>query len=125
MFRCVLTAALIAATPFVAQAQVQRNFPQNALRGQIVVTNPPEITLNGKAARLSPGSRIKGQDNMIVMSGAAVGQKLVVNYTLDQYGLVSDVWILRKEEIAKTWPKTATEAAQWSFDPVAQTWTKP
>lgn len=125
MFRCVLTATLMAATPFVAQAQVQRNFPQNALRGQLVVTNPPEITLNGKAARLSPGSRIKGQDNMIVMSGAAVGQKLAVNYTLDQYGLVSDVWILRKEEIAKTWPKTAIEAAQWSFDPVAQTWTKP
>lgn len=125
MFRCVLTATLMAATPFVAQAQVQRNFPQNALRGQLVVTNPPEITLNGKAARLSPGSRIKGQDNMIVMSGAAVGQKLAVNYTLDQYGLVSDVWILRKEEIAKTWPMTAIEAAQWSFDPVAQTWTKP
>jgi hypothetical protein len=125
MFRCVLTAALIAAAPFVAQAQVVRNFPQNALRGQIIVTAPPEITLNGKAAQLSPGSRIKGQDNMIVMSGAAVGQKLVVNYTLDQYGLVSDVWILRKEEIAKRWPRTAAEAAQWSFDPVAQTWTKP
>ena len=125
MFRCVLTAALIAATPFVAQAQVQRNFPQNALRGEIVVTNPPEITLNGKASRLAPGSRIKGQNNLLVMSGAAVGQKLVVNYTLDQYGLVSDVWILRKDEIARTWPKTAEEAAKWSFDPVAQTWTKP
>ena len=125
MFRCVLTAALIAATPFVAQAQVQRNFPQNALRGEIVVTNPPEITLNGKASRLAPGSRIKGQNNLLVMSGAAVGQKLVVNYTLDQYGLMSDVWILRKDEIARTWPKTAEEAAKWSFDPVAQTWTKP
>ena len=41
MFRCVLTAALVVAAPFVAQAQVVRSFPQNALRGQIVVTNPP------------------------------------------------------------------------------------
>ena len=125
MFRCVLTAALVVAAPFVAQAQVVRSFPQNALRGQIVVTNPPEIMLNGKPSRLAPGSRIKGQDNLLVMSGAAVGQKLVVNYTLDQYGLVSDVWILRRDEIARTWPKSAEEAAKWSFDPVAQTWTKP
>jgi hypothetical protein len=37
-----------------------RNFPTNALRGTLVVTQPPMITMDGKAAQLSPGARIKG-----------------------------------------------------------------
>ena len=86
--------------------------------GNVLVTRGNEAA-RGSAAVYDFNKRV------IVMSGAAVGQKLVVNYTLDQYGLVSDVWILRKEEIARTWPKTAAEAARWSFDPVAQIWTKP
>ena len=71
-------------------------------------------------------ARIKGGSNLLVMSGAIVGQKLAVNYTIDTYGLVKDVWLLRPDEAARSpWPKTAAEAAAWSFDPVAQTWTKP
>lgn len=129
MHRCLLTAsvALTLAVPVLASAQMlaQRNFPANALRGELVVTGAPEITLNGKAARLSPGSRIRGPNQMLLMSGAITGEKLVVNYTIEQYGLVQDVWVLRPEEIKKLWPKTPTEAATWSFDPIGQTWIKP
>lgn len=126
MLRCAVTAlALAAALPASAQ-QVQRNFPATALRGELTVVNPPEVVLNGKPARLAPGARIKGGSNLLVMSGAIVGQKLAVNYTIDTYGLVKDVWLLRPDEAARSpWPKTAAEAAAWSFDPVAQTWTKP
>ena len=129
MSRCVLLGAALAAAlsvPCIAQAQqqVQRNFPQNALRGEIVVVAPPEITLNGNAARLAPGSRIRGQNNMLVMSGSVVGTKLVVNYTVDDLGLVKDVWVLREDEARKVWPKTREEAARWAFDPVAQVWAK-
>ena len=28
-------------------------------------------------------------------------------------------------EQAKLWPTTAADAAAWTFDPIAQTWTKP
>jgi hypothetical protein len=126
MIRCALIAlALTAALPTSAQ-QVQRNFPAAALRGELIVVNPPEVVLNGRPARLAPGARIKGGSNLLVMSGAIVGQKLVVNYTVDTYGLVKDVWLLRADEAARSpWPKTAVEAAKWSFDPIAQTWTKP
>ena len=118
--------ALISAfsIPAAAQAQVQRNFPQHALRGEIVVVQPPEISLNGKGARLAPGARIWGENNLLVMSASIVGAKMTVNYTADSYGLVKDVWILRPEEVAKTWPKTPDQAARWAFDPVAQVWTK-
>lgn len=129
MHRCLLKAsvALTLAMPVLvsAQMQVQRNFPANALRGELVVTGAPEVTLNGKAARLSPGSRIHGQNQMLLMSGAITGQKLIVNYTIEQYGLLQEVWVLRAEEIKKLWPKTPTEAASWGFDPIGQTWTKP
>ncbi|RZL01962.1 MAG: hypothetical protein EOP36_09310 [Rubrivivax sp.] len=129
MPRCPLTAlvALTLAVPVLASAQmqVQRNFPVNSLRGELVVNMPPEVKLNGKDARLAPGSRIRGPNQMLLMSGAITGQKLVVNYTVEQYGLVQDVWVLRPEEIKKLWPKTPKEAATWAFDPIGQTWTKP
>jgi hypothetical protein len=36
------------------------------------------------------------------------------------------VWILTADEAArKPWPTTPAEAQAWSFDPVAQAWTKP
>jgi hypothetical protein len=129
MYRCV-SAALAAAAFFVlsvpAAAQVQRAFPQNAMRGALVMGTPPEITLNGQPARLAPGARIRNQNNMLEMSGALVGQRLLVNYTLENGVLVKDVWILRAEEAAvKPWPTTLEELQTWSFDPAAQVWAKP
>jgi len=125
MHRCVLAAAM-AAFVLPAAAQVQRNFPANALRGELTVAQPPDALLNGRPARLAPGVRIHGQNNMLVVSGAAIGQKLVVHYTLDTLGLVKEVWILRPEEVARRpWPTTPKEAQTWAFDPIAQVWSKP
>lgn len=126
MLRCALIALALSAPLAAAAQQVQRSFPATALRGELTVVNPPEVVLNGQPARLAPGVRIKGGNNLLVMSGAIVGQKLAVNYTIDTYGLVKDVWLLREDEAARSpWPKTTAEAATWSFDPIAQTWTKP
>jgi hypothetical protein len=126
MFRSVLVAFAAACLVAPAAAQVARQFPQNALRGQMVVTAPPEVLLNGQLVRLAPGARIRGQNNMLAMSGALIGQKLLVHYTLDGTGQLRDVWILRDEELARQpWPVTPQQAAQWSFDPIAQVWTKP
>ena len=75
-----------------------RQFPPAALRGEMVVVAPPDITLDGKADRLSPGSRIRGTDNLLVMSGALVNQKVVVNYLRERAGNVHEVWILNAEE---------------------------
>ena len=126
MYRCVLAAltAVILVAP--AAAQVRRAFPQNAMRGALVMSAPPEITLNGQPARLAPGARIRNQNNMLEMSGALIGQRMLVNYTLENGNLVKDVWILRPEEAAvRPWPTTLQELQTWSFDPAAQVWTKP
>jgi hypothetical protein len=119
----VLSATL---TTLPAVAQVQRTFPQNALRGALVIGEPPEITLNGKPARLAPGARIRNQANMLEMSGSLTGARLLVHYTLDSFDLVKDVWILTPAEAAKKpWPTTPQQAQEWLFDPVAQTWSRP
>jgi len=127
MTRCVaaLLLALILAGSAHAQS-VQRNFPATALRGEISFGQPPEVLVNGQPARLSPAARIRGLNNMIVMSGSLIGQRAVVNYVLESPGLVQDVWILTDAERKKQpWPTNAKDSKVWSFDPIAQIWTKP
>jgi len=125
MIRCVaaLFFALVLAGSALAQT-VQRNFPATALRGEISFGQPPEVLVNGKPTRLAPAARIRGLNNLLVMSGALMGQRVVVNYTLDSLGLVHDAWILTDVERAKQpWPTTAKDAQTWAFDPIAQVWT--
>jgi hypothetical protein len=125
MYRCAF-AALAAVCIVAPAAAQQRAFPQNALRGALVITTPTEGVLNGQPVRLAPGLRVRGQDNMLAMSGTLLGMKMLVHYTVDLQGLVKDVWILTPEEAARRpWPTTAQESHAWSFDPVAQVWSKP
>ena len=62
---------------------------------------------------------------MQVLSGALTGQKLVVHYTLEQFGMLHNVWVLTPQEQAVSpWPTTPEEAQRWLYDPQAQTWQK-
>jgi hypothetical protein len=129
MLRCVSLAATVALAGLCAgpaAAQAPRPFPATALRGELVVLQPPDVALNGRAARLAPGARIRGDNNLLQLSGALVKQRLVVNYTVDPSGLLLDVWLLTAEERARLpWPTTPEQAAAWTFDPSAQTWSRP
>jgi hypothetical protein len=117
--------AVAASLASPAWGQQQRAFPATALRGELRIQQPPEVSLNGRSARLAPGARIRGADNLLQMSGALAGQRLMVHYTLDDYGLLRDVWVLTPAERARQpWPTSAAEAAAWRFDPVGQTWSR-
>jgi hypothetical protein len=96
----VALASAFALTSPAALAQ-NRNFPEQAMRGLLVVVNPPDITLNGKAERLSPGSRLRNANNLIVFPQDLRGQQLVVNYTREATGLVHDIWVLTPTEAAQ------------------------
>ncbi len=61
----------------------------------------------------------------MVLSGQLAGRRLAVNYTLDTYGLVKDVWLLRADELQRPWPRTREESSTWRFDALQQTWIKP
>ncbi len=126
MLRCASTLALALTLALPATAQVQRNFSNKALRGTIVFGAPPEVTLNGKPARLAPGARIRDANNLVLMSGTLVGGKAVVNYTTELQGMLLEVWILSPAEAARRpWPATEKEAQAWQFNFDTQTWTKP
>jgi len=81
---CVLSATALLAS---AQTLAPRPFPPKAERGVMQITQPPELLMNGQAERLSPGARIRGTNNMLVLSGSLVGQSLVVNYVRHTHGL--------------------------------------
>ena len=68
MLRFVTALTVAACLCVPALAQVQRAFPQNALRGAIVIGVAPEIQLNGAAARLAPGARIRDANNMVAIA---------------------------------------------------------
>ncbi len=81
-----------------------RPFPPGAERGTLVVTYPPVIQMNGKPDRLSPGARIRGLNNMLLMSGAMAGQNLLVNFVRNPTGEVHEVWVLNEAEAALKLP---------------------
>ncbi len=127
--RLVLVTALAGlALPAAAQgsANPSRHFPGTALRGVLEGLQPPDMRLNGQPARLAPGARIRGMDNMLLLQGTLTGQRMEVHYTRDLNGALLDVWILTPAERAKQpWPTTPEQAAAWRFDPVGQRWSRP
>ncbi len=127
MYRCALGAIVAFAVLAPAAAQNARAFPQNTLRGALVFGADRQLTLNGRATSLTPGARVRNQQNMIVLPDTLVGAKWLVNYTLDMGGeQVRDVWILTPDEAAiAPWPRTLDEAQTWSYDATTMTWTKP
>jgi hypothetical protein len=114
MNRCPRTLARIALAAFLALPAVcslvppsafaqgiRREAPKDVVLGQMVITAPPIITMDGKPDRLSPGSRIRDLNNMLVLSASAVGKVLPVVYRRDAAGLVHEAWILTPEEYSK------------------------
>lgn len=87
-----------------------------ALRGTLEVTLPPQVLLDGKADQLSPGARIHGSNNMLLLSGSLVGQSpLAVNYTRAIGGALSEVWVLTETEAAVKRPTAAKPSRFFTF----------
>ncbi len=117
-----LTTALFALASGAFAQEAVRPFPATAKRATLQVTYPPEILLNGQVARLSPGARIRGANNMLVMSGSLAGQTVLVNYVRDAQGMVHEVWLLNATEAkqpkegATLPPNYVTDAATGSAE---------
>jgi hypothetical protein len=92
-----LTMLHVLPTPSMAQTTT-RPFPPAAQRGAMQIIQPPNLLMDGKPGRLSPGARIHDVNNMLVLSGALAGKPLLVNYLLEPQGLVHEVWILSPAE---------------------------
>ena len=130
MYRCAARSliGLIAAFGLVGLASAQsRAFPQNTLRGAIVFSADRQLTLNGRTTSLTPGGRVRNQQNMAVLPDTLVGAKWLVHYTMDMGGeQVRDVWLLTPDEAAvRPWPTKPEELQTWTYDATTMTWIKP
>jgi hypothetical protein len=124
MLRCVFALCLSALLSLPAFAQ--RVFDANALRGELVLQEGQNALLNGKPAQLSPGARIRNEQNLLQLTGQIMGKKFLVHYTINTVGQIHNVWILTADEATKRpWPATPEQAAAWVFDPTMQAWSKP
>lgn len=61
-----------------------------------------QVVIDGKVQRLAPGAKIKSRQNTIIISSSLMSNVFIVNYTIDNLGMVDKVWILTDEEIALT-----------------------
>jgi hypothetical protein len=91
-----------------------RKFPEKALRGKMRVVQTPEILIDGKPERLSPGSRIRDTQQRLVMSASITNVDVIVNFVRNPLGEVHEVWILTPAEIAQK-VKTNTPATNFRF----------
>ena len=83
------------------QAFAERTFPQQAQRGELNAYEYPSMKIGDNVYRLSPGSRIFNQQNLIIMPASLQIQAAPVMYMLDMSGDLSSVWLLTGEEAAR------------------------
>jgi len=86
---------LMAATPAFAF----RILPDNVLYGDLEDLSPPYMKIGGKVFRIAPGSKIRDQDNRIVVPVSAPVKGRIA-YNFDYLGQVLGVWFLTPAEIA-------------------------
>ena len=125
--RALFTALIFAFAAPAWSQELVREFPPTALRGVVSFSGPPAVELNGNPARLSPGARLHGTDNLLVLPATLTGSRHTVHYTIETTtGMINELWVLRESERNnKPWPKNAEERQAWNFNPLTQTWTKP
>ena len=83
------------------QALAERNFPQQAKRGDMKAFAYPSMKIGDKVYRLSPGSRIFNYQNLIIMPASIQIQAAPVMYTLDTRGDLASIWMLTRDEAAR------------------------
>ena len=83
------------------QAFAERTFPEQAKRGELKAYEYPSMKIGDDVYRLSAGSRIFNQLNLIIMPASLLVQTAPVMYLLDTSGDLSRIWLLTGEEAAR------------------------
>jgi hypothetical protein len=86
-----------------ASAMAERNFPQDAKRGEMKAFQYPYMKIGDKTLRMSAGSRIFNEQNFIIMPASLQKQAAQVMFSIDMGGELSEVWLLTAGE-AKKYP---------------------
>jgi hypothetical protein len=91
--------ALVASGLFTATpAFADRNFPERAKRGEMKAYEYPFMKIGDRTLRLSAGSRIFNEHNLIIMPASLQKQSAAVMFSTDINGELSEVWLLTAQE---------------------------
>jgi hypothetical protein len=101
--RTFLLSSLLAlsALGFAPGAAAERIFPPNAQRGEMKAFAYPHMKIGDKTLRLSAGSRIYNEQNLIIMPASLQKQSAHIIYAVDINGQLQAVWLLTAAEIKK------------------------
>ncbi len=94
LFLLILLAAALCAQP----ASAERNFPEQAKRGDMKAYKYPAMKIGDNIFRMSAGSRIYNEQNLIIMPASLQAQTAPVMYILDMRGELSQIWLLTADE---------------------------
>jgi hypothetical protein len=83
------------------QAFAERNFPEQAKRGDMKAYEYPSMKIGDNVYRLTAGSRIFNQQNLIIMPASLQIQTAPVMYMLDISGDLSRIWLLTGDEATR------------------------
>jgi hypothetical protein len=100
--------ALIAAVAIAgpAAAQGAREIPANALKGKLTPLQVPNVSIDGRTMRLSPGAQIFST-HRTMLTPNQVKADTPVRYVLDAQGQIRTVWIVdeRSSGVERTGPQ--------------------
>lgn len=78
-----------------------RNFPKEALRGQMTVKQFPYVDMDERLTQFTPGARILDTGNRNLRPATLTGRAQTVNYLMDTQGRITQAWILSADEVAE------------------------
>jgi len=94
----VLVGVLAGLSTTLAFADV-RPFPEGTKRGVFKASAFPDIVIDGKIRLTSPGTRIYGEDNLLIMGPNLPKATFKIHYLENDLGEIKTIWILTDEEI--------------------------
>jgi hypothetical protein len=98
-----------AALAYAPGVIADRLFPPNAQRGEMKAFAYPHMKIGDKTLRLSAGSRIYNEQNLIIMPASLQKQSAQVIYAVDINGDLGAVWLLTAAESRKYPLKAVTK----------------
>ena len=86
-------------------ADVPRNFPPTAQFAEMVITNFPEVTLNGHPVLTAPGFRLFSPERTLVFASNFQGQRFPAAFVIEpSTQWLQTAWVLTPAEIEKHSP---------------------
>jgi hypothetical protein len=96
-FRLGVLLSLCLSLAVYSGAQAQRSLPLDAKYAAKAQFNYPSVKVGKETLRLSVGSKIYNEQNLIIMPNTAPSSAAVL-YKVDINGEISQIWILTPEE---------------------------